>query len=142
MYNTNQRQYGSWAEFLKDVAAFSEDFDYDKSFNMKNFSYFKKDGQQVMAGTFAGYMQSLKNELGLKIVPEGCFDSGFLTIVLFEDYAKEITEANKKSSKLSKEKVLSEKTNPELLALAKEMGLDAKANMSKKTLVELILSKE
>ncbi len=142
MYNINQRQYGTWAEFLKDVAAFSEDFDYEKSFNMKNFSYFKKGGEQVMAGNFTAYMHSLKNELGLKIVPEGCFDSGFLTVVLFEDYAKELTEAEKRSSVLSREKVLSEKTNPVLLAMAKEKGLEAKANMSKKALVELLLSKD
>lgn len=142
MYNTNQRQYSTWAEFLKDVAAFSDDFDYEKSFRMKNFSYFKKSGEQIFAGTFAGFMQSLKNELGLKIKPEGCFDSGFLTVVLFEDYAEELTKAKERKLQSDEENSLYQMSNQKLLELAKEKGLSVKANLNKKQIVTLILEKD
>lgn len=141
MYNMNQRQYLNWAEFLKDVSLFCPDFDYEKSFALKNYSFFKKDGQQVLAGSFAAYVQALKDEVGLNIEPRGCFDVGYTTTILFNDFPGDFTKAMEKQNEKVESDSLKSLTKAELLKLAEGKGLVVKPTLNKEQILALIEAK-
>ncbi len=127
----NQRQFGNFAEVLKFLALLNDDVDTSKS--APNYALFSKSQGIVSGVNLVDMFQKIHDVFGIRVVPRGCIEFPAGYILTFEEGYLERVKPEEKQN-------LSEKTKAELLAIAKEKGLDVSSSMKKEEILSAILA--
>lgn len=123
---TSQRQFFNFAEALHFLALLSSDVDLSRP--APNYAMFSKSKGIVAGCNFPHMCHLIRDTFGIKVIPEGCIESISGYIFTFEGGYLEETKPEER-------KELSLKSKADLLAMAKEKGLDVTNAMKKEDIL-------
>lgn len=127
----NQRQFANFAEVLKFLALLNDDVDTSKS--APNYALFSKSQGIVSGVNLVDMFQRIHDVFGIRVVPRGCIEFPGGYILTFEEGYLERAKPEEKQD-------LSDKTKADLLAMAKDKGLDVSSSMKKEDILAAILA--
>jgi hypothetical protein len=129
----NQRYFQNFNDLLKFIEVLGADPDTTKS--VPNYSFFSKKSGIISGINFVHLCQEIHDVYGIRVVPNACleFNNGY--ILTFEQGYLEKVKPEEKEK-------LSDLTKAELLAMAKEKGLDVSNAMKKEDILTAIMESE
>lgn len=126
----NQRFFENFIKLLEFIDLLGADSDPTKV--VPNYAMFSKEHGIISGVTFVHLCQRIHDVYGIRLVPNSCleFNNGY--ILTFEEGYLERYKPEEKEK-------LQDKTKAELLAMAKEKGLDVSNAMKKEDLLTALL---
>lgn len=127
----NQRFFENFNQLLDFIDLLGADSDATKP--VPNYAMFSKSHGIISGINFVHLCQRIHDVFGIRVVPNACleFNNGY--IMTFEEGYLEKVKPEEKVK-------LQEKTKAELLAMAKDKGLDVSNAMKKEDLLEALLA--
>jgi len=127
----NQRYFENFNQLLHFIDLLGADSDPTKA--VPNYAMFSKSRGIISGITFVHLCQQIHDVYGIRVIPNSCleFNNGY--ILTFEEGYLERAKPEEKEG-------LQEKTKAELLAMAKDKGLDVSNAMKKEDLLAALLA--
>lgn len=127
----NQRQFFNFSEMLHFLSILTDDIDMSRQ--TPNYALYSKSRGIVGGMNFMHLCQMIRDTFKIGLIPSGCVESITGYILTFEEgYLDKVKPEERKD--------LNSKTKAELLALAKEKGLEVSNSMKKEEILSAILA--
>lgn len=127
----NQRFFENFNQLLSFIELLGADPDFTKS--VPNYAMFSKSRGIISGINFIHLCQEIHDVYGIRVIPNACleFNNGYI-LTFEEGYLEEVKPEEKQK--------LDDLTKAELLAMAKDKGLDVSNSMKKEDILAALLA--